>query len=163
MLRVVHGNRFEQLADALIQALPVADPFAPSTVVVSRGLVGAWLTYRIADARGIACGVELPFLDRFLAEAYVDAEAAAAGLRGLRRDQLAAVLASVLADPDQVRDGALARVRDYLGDPTRPDAPVRRIQLAQRVSGLYWSYAMTRPELLAAWDAGTVYTGSERG
>src|SRR5436853_2224772 len=123
MLRVVHGNRFEQLADALIAALPAADPFAPSTVVVSRGLVGAWPTYRIADVRAIACGAEVPFLARFLADTYLDADATRAGLRALRRDQLAAVIASVLADPDRVADGALARVRDYLGDPRRPDAP----------------------------------------
>jgi exodeoxyribonuclease V gamma subunit len=157
MLRVVHGNRFEALADALIGALPAADPFAPATVVVSRGLVGTWLTYRLADARGIACGVELPFLDRFLADTYVDGPAREAGLVALRRDQLAAAIASVLADAARVRDPALARVRDYLGDPTRPDAPVRRVQLAQRVAGLYWSYAMTRPELLAAWDANQPY------
>src|SRR5688500_16043697 len=133
MLRVVHGNRFEQLADALIAALPAADPFAPTPVVVSRGLVGTWLTYRLADGGGIACAATTPFLARFLAEAYAADAARAAGLIALRRDQPAAAVASVLADGARVRDRALARVRDYLGDPTRPDAPVRRVQLAQRV------------------------------
>jgi exodeoxyribonuclease V gamma subunit len=152
MLRVVHGNRFEELAGALIEALPAADPFAPTTIVVSRGLVGTWLTYRIALDRGIAAGLDLPFLDRFLADAYVDADAARVGLSALRRDQLAAVVGSVLADRDRLADPALARVRDYLGDPARPDAPVRRVQLANRVAGLYWGYAMTRPEWLVAWD-----------
>src|SRR4029079_7601375 len=97
-----------------------------STVVVSRGLVGAWLTYRIADVRGIACGVEVPFIDRLLAEPYLDADATRAGLRALRRDQLAAVIASVLADPDRVDDGALPRGRGYPGDTRPPHGPARR-------------------------------------
>src|SRR5688572_1592833 len=162
MLRVVHGNRFEQVAGALIDALPAPDPFAPATVVVSRRLIGTWLVYQLAERRGIACGLDTPFLDRFLADSYVDADAARAGLAALRRDQLAAAIASVLADRDRVADPALARVRDYLGDPTRPDAPVRRIQLAHRVAGLYWSYALTRPEWLAAWDEGRAFELPER-
>src|SRR5262245_25256306 len=126
MLRVVHGNRFEDLADALIGELPAADPFAPITIVVPRAVVGTWLTYRIADQRGIASGLTLPFLDRFVAEAFADAEARAAGLAPLRRGQLAAAIASALADAGALAEPALVRVRDYLGDPARPDAAARR-------------------------------------
>jgi exodeoxyribonuclease V gamma subunit len=162
MLRVVHGNRFEALADAIIAAVPAADPFAPTTIVASRGLVGTWLSYRLADARGIACGLDLPFLEKFVTSAYVDADGARAGLAALHRGQLAAAVGSVLADPDRLADPALARVRDYLGDPDRPDAAVRRVQLAHRVARLYWQYAMSRPEWLIAWDSGGAFELPER-
>ena len=32
MLRAVHGNRVESLLEALLGALPPADPFAPATI-----------------------------------------------------------------------------------------------------------------------------------
>src|SRR5262245_10775801 len=111
MLRVVHGNRFEELADALVASLPAPDPFAPTTIVVSRGVVGSWMQYRIADRTGVACGIELPFLDKFIASAFVDGAAERAGISALGKPQLAAAIASVLADRDRVAEPVLARVR----------------------------------------------------
>src|SRR5688500_15152282 len=54
VLRAVHGNRVESLLAALLGALPPADPFAPTTIVVGSHLVSRWLTRELAMARGIA-------------------------------------------------------------------------------------------------------------
>ena len=67
-LRAVHGNRVEALLDALLDNLPAADPFAPSTIVVGSHLVSRWLTREIALRRGIAAGLELVTFDAFLEE-----------------------------------------------------------------------------------------------
>ena len=61
MLRAVHSNRVEGLLDALLEALPAADPFAPSTIVVGSQLIARWLMREIALARGIAAGVAEAF------------------------------------------------------------------------------------------------------
>jgi large subunit ribosomal protein L23 len=66
MLRVVHGNRVETLLATLLEALPPADPFAPSTIVIGSHLVQRWLTREIAFARGLASGLELITFDTWL-------------------------------------------------------------------------------------------------
>src|SRR6185369_8469988 len=134
-LRAVHGNRVEALLDALLEALPAADPFAPSTIVVGSHLVARWLTREIALRRGIASGLELVTFDAFLERTWAgDSAAKEAGLVALDRRQLAAAIASVLADDRVV--GKLAAVRAYLeaapkgGDHAGP----RRVQLAEHVA-----------------------------
>ena len=97
MLRVVHGNQSETLLAALVEALPVVDPFAPTTIVVGSQLVARWLTRELAFARGIAAGVELVTFDQFVTATWGDE------LAGLDRRQLAALLASVLADAEVTR------------------------------------------------------------
>jgi len=66
MLRAVHSNRVESLLTALLEALPPADPFAPTTIVAGSHLVSRWLRREIALARGIASGLELVTFDRFV-------------------------------------------------------------------------------------------------
>src|SRR5262245_63661544 len=113
MLRAVHSNRAESLVSALLEALPAPDPFAPSTIVVGSHLVASWLSREIALARGIAAGLELVTFDAFVEATWAgDDGARAAGLTALDRRQLAAALASVLADDRVVQ--RLAPVASYL-------------------------------------------------
>ncbi|MGN6109174.1 MAG: exodeoxyribonuclease V subunit gamma, partial [Kofleriaceae bacterium] len=72
MLRAVHSNRVEELLAALLEALPPADPFEPSTIVIGSDLVGRWLRREIALARGIAAGLELVTFDRFVEHTWAD-------------------------------------------------------------------------------------------
>ncbi len=161
MLAVIHGNRFEALVEALVAALPdPIDPFAGPTVVCASRVVARLVQHEVARARGVWAGGDLPFLERFLATTYLDDAARAAGLRALDRPGLDAALASVLAGL-QARAGAgtdglgeLARVAEYLGPAEAADAGLRRVQLAGRLGALYWTYALTRPDWLDAWDAG---------
>jgi exodeoxyribonuclease V gamma subunit len=158
MLRVVHANRVAALRDALFEALPTPpDPFAPATIVVSGHLVARWLTRELALQRGLAAGVAMPTLERFLTDAYTgDAAGRAAGLAALDRRALAVVLASALADPAIVEP--LPAVRAYLG--AAPDAGdragPRRVQLAERLADLYVGYAATRPDWMPALVVGAV-------
>src|SRR5688500_19167354 len=107
MLRAVHSNRVEDLFSALDAALPPADPFAPSTIVVGSKLVARWLTRELAVSRGIAAGLELVTFDELVAATWgSDAAAREAGLTPLDRGRLGAALASVLADEGTVRSQA---------------------------------------------------------
>ncbi len=150
MLHVVHGNRSESLLAALVEALPAVDPFAPSTIVVGSQLVARWLTRELAFARGIAGGIDLVTFDQFVGATW------GGEIAGLDRRQLAALLASVLADAGITR--GLAPVAAYLaaapGDGDR--AGPRRVQLAEHLAGLWWSYAMTRPDWMPALIEGRV-------
>jgi exodeoxyribonuclease V gamma subunit len=156
-LRAVHGNRVEALLDALLAALPPADPFAPSTIVVGSHLVSRWLTREIALRRGIAAGLELVTFDAFLEETWAGDEAAKqAQLVALDRAQLAAAIASVLADDRIV--AKLKPVESYLAAAPAPGdrAGPRRVQLADHVATLAWNYALTRPDWMPALALGRV-------
>jgi exodeoxyribonuclease V gamma subunit len=145
MLRAVRSNRAEALVGALAAALPPVDPFAPATVVVGGHLVKRWLWRDLARARGIACGLEMVTFDRFVENVWGSDD-----VQALDRRQLAAALASVLADERVVRE--LPVVAAYLAD---RDAP-KRVQLAEHLAELLWQYALTRPDWMPAFMAGRV-------
>lgn len=153
MLRAVHGNRVENLLAALFEALPPADPFAPSTIVVGSHLVQRWLTRELAFARGIAAGLELVTFDRFVERAWSDPTAE---LAAIDRAQLATLMASVLADGGVVR--GLPAVQAYLDAAPDPGdrAGPRRVQLASHLASLCWQYATTRPDWMPALINGHV-------
>ncbi|HSD90890.1 MAG TPA: exodeoxyribonuclease V subunit gamma [Kofleriaceae bacterium] len=157
-LRAVHGNRVESLLGALLEALPAADPFAPTTIVVGSHLVSRWLTRELAMARGIAAGLEIVTFDSFVEHLWAGDDAAKeAGLVALDRAQLAAAIASVLADDRVVR--GLPAVAAYLDAAPAPGdrAGPRRVQLADHVAQLAWNYALTRPDWMPALLGGHVH------
>jgi len=157
MLRAVHSNRVESLLSALLEVLPAADPFAPSTIVVGSQLIARWLQREIALLRGIAAGLALVTFDAFVEATWAgDAAGRAAGLGALDRRQLAAALASVLADDSVV--GKLGPVAAYLAAAPAPGdrAGPRRVQLAEHLAELVWSYALSRPDWMPALMAGQV-------
>jgi len=154
-LRAIHGNRLEALLDALIEALPPADPFEPMTIVVGSHLISRWLVRELAIRRGIAAGIETPTFDAFIEQTWASDNAArAAGLTALDRKQLAAAIASVLADQEFLaRHPALRSYMDASpegGDRAGP----RRVQLAEQIAMLAWNYALSRPDWMAALMAG---------
>jgi exodeoxyribonuclease V gamma subunit len=157
MLRAVHSNRIESLLAELLAALPPADPFAPATIVVGGQLIARWLSREIALARGIAAALELVTFDAFIEATWAgDPAARAAGLAALDRRQLAAALSSVLADDRVVAE--LGPVAAYLAAAPAPGdrAGPRRVQLAEHLAELTWSYALSRPDWMPALIAGHV-------
>ena len=172
MLRAVHSNRVEHLLDALAEALPGADPFAPMTVVVGSHLVRQWLLRELAFARGISAGLELVTFDTFVERAWTqapalpgraappkggaDADDAQAELVAIDRAQLVTLFASVVADADVVRGAPV--VQTYLAAaPAQGDrAGPRRVQLASQLATLTWAYATTRPDWMPALINGHV-------
>nr|MBA3500360.1 exodeoxyribonuclease V subunit gamma [Deltaproteobacteria bacterium] len=157
MLRAVHSNRVEELFSALDEALPPADPFAPSTIIVGSKLVARWLTRELAVSRGIVAGLSLVTFDELIASAWgADEKAREANLSPLDRGRLGAAIASVLADDSIVR--GLPAVAAYLAAaPAQGDrAGPRRVQLAEHLADLTWSYALTRPDWMPSLLVGRV-------
>ncbi|MFT3693602.1 MAG: exodeoxyribonuclease V subunit gamma [Kofleriaceae bacterium] len=153
MLRAVHGNRLESLFAALVEALPPSNPFAPSTIITGSHLVTRWLKREIALARDIATGLDLVTFDKFIDRTWSTADGA---LVGIDQRQLAAAIASVLADLRVV--DSLAPVAAYLRAAPAPGdrAGPRRVQLAEHLAQLVWQYTLTRPDWMAAFTAGRV-------
>ncbi len=156
MLRAVHGNRVELLLSTLIEALPPVDPFTPTTIVVGSKLVARWLGRELAFARGIASGLDLITFDRFVERVWAGD---ARELAPLDRGRLTAAFASVLADREIV--GPIAPVAAYLDAAARDSSDrdrggPRRVQLADHLASLTWSYALSRPDWMPALMVGRV-------
>ncbi|HEX2690545.1 MAG TPA: exodeoxyribonuclease V subunit gamma [Kofleriaceae bacterium] len=153
----MHSNRIESLLSALLEVLPAPDPFAPSTIVVGSQLIARWLSREIAVLRGIAAGIELVTFDAFVEATWAgDPAGRTAGLGALDRRQLAAALASVLADDSVVKH--LGPVAAYLAAAPAPGdrAGPRRVQLAEHLAELVWSYALSRPDWMPALMVGQI-------
>jgi exodeoxyribonuclease V gamma subunit len=155
MLRAVHGNRVEDLLAGLLEVLPSADPFTPSTIIVGSHLVARWLTREIALARGIAAGLDLVRFDAFVERTWTS-DGPEARIEALDRKRLGAAFASVLADGELV--SRMPAVAAYLAAAPAPGdrAGPRRVQLAEHLATLTWSYALSRPDWMPALIAGQV-------
>jgi exodeoxyribonuclease V gamma subunit len=172
MLRVVHSNRSAALADALVESLGARpDPFSPLRVVVAGRLVERWLMRQLAERRGIAAGVRWQSFEAMLISAYAgDDLGRAHRVAAIDRATLPLALASVLsacagggrrggpsgtgaleAVLDPLLDPVLGPVRAYLASDDPLDV-ARRVQLADRLADLYWSYGLSRPQWLLAWE-----------
>lgn len=147
MLRLVHGNRLDTLADRLVETLrdDPLDVFADEIVIVPSAALGRWLGFHVASRLGIAGGIRFPFPAAWVWSLFADV------LPDLPREspldpavmtwRLARLLSDVPATPE------FAPVRRYLGD----GGVDRRYELARALAAQFESYAAYRPEWLARW------------
>jgi exodeoxyribonuclease V gamma subunit len=157
MIHVCYSHRTEELLGALTERLAAeeaagASPFAPATVVVPNRNVEAYVKIGLAQARGIAANLEMHRLRDLLARLALGTvpEACVVTVAQLEGHLLA------LLDDDASAEPALAPVHDYLhAAGSAPEAVERRrCQLATELARLFDEYALSRPELLAAWASG---------
>ena len=116
-------------------ALPAADPFAPTTIVVGSHLVSRWLTARSRSRAGIAAGLELVTFDRVLERRGRD-EAGASG--STARSRAARGRARVGARRRCASSRGCRRCAAYLAAAPAPGdrAGPRRVQLAEHLAKL---------------------------
>jgi len=152
VLHVLYSNRFEELVAALADDLAQTrrrggvDPLAPQTIVVPNQMVAAYARRGVARRLGIAANLRFPHLDRFLAELV----RAGRPWRVLDRHFLQILILALFEDGDGLHQ-ELAPVRDYIG--ARDGAgELRRVQLAGELADLLLDYAMSRPDMVAAWS-----------
>ncbi len=160
-LHLHRGTDTTVLADGLAELLaePPDDPFAEELVVVPAKGVERWLTQRLSHRLGVGPGRE---------------DGVCAGVRFLNPRSLVALLTGTERDdpwdPDRfvwplldVIDSSLdepwaATLARHLGhgdDSTQGQLRRdRRYSVARRLAGLFASYAVQRPTVLADWQAG---------
>lgn len=155
------AERTDLLADELAGLLrtPLEDPFAEEVVVVPARGVERWLTQRLSHrlgtgergGDGVCAGVRL-----------ISPHSLVAMLLGKERDDI--------WDPDRMVwplletiDASLGEpwcrtLSDHLGHGRDDDLGLlrqeRRYSVARRLAGLFASYAVQRPALIAAWREG---------
>jgi exodeoxyribonuclease V gamma subunit len=157
-LHLHRAPRTDQLADALgeLLAAPLDDPFAEEVVVVPAKGVERWLTQRLSHRLGTG---------------QRGGDGVCAGVRFLTPHSLVSMLLDRrrddLWDPDHLVWPLLATIDDSLDEPWCATLAAhlghgldgdegllrrnRRYSVARRLAGLFASYAVQRPTLVADW------------
>ncbi len=157
-LHLHRASRADALADALAEqlAIPLADPFATEVVVVPARGIERWLSQRLSHRLGAQTGV---------------GDGVCAGVDFRSPGSLVAeVLALGDGDPwapEVLAWSVLAAIDDSLAEPwaatlARHLEAGHRFAVARRVAGLFASYAVQRPAVLADWSAGRDTDGQGR-
>src|SRR5262245_43579944 len=142
-IQLYRSNRIELLAEQLAELLsaPVGGPFDDEWIVVpSRGME-VWLRTELARRHGVWAGGALLFPRHFL-ECLFRIVLREPNVEAYRRERLFWSLMRALGEADVPRPSNMAR-------------------MARALAETFDQYAIYRPEMLRAWDAGDA--GGEEG
>ncbi|WP_088282652.1 exodeoxyribonuclease V subunit gamma [Ideonella sp. A 288] len=157
MLHIHFANRFETLAQGLVQRLgePSGSVFVPDEVIVPSAAVERWVTLALARRHGICANVRFSYLAQWL---WSQMGRVVPGVPSLPAEspwtpsQLTWRVFDALADADWV--ATHPRLASYLA---QADATMRH-DLAGRVARLFDQYLTYRPEWMEAWRDGPAAT-----
>jgi exodeoxyribonuclease V gamma subunit len=150
-LRLFTSNRLESLADSLAARLrsPPASPLQAEVVVVQSRGMARWLQLELARRLGVCANVRFPFPKAFVWDVFHALDPAVPEEPDFDPETLAWRVMRLL--PELGRLPEFAPVRSYL---ERDGDGRKRYQLAQRIARLLDDYAIYRPEMITAWEAG---------
>lgn len=145
------SNRLETLAGRLAETMRNAsdDPLAAETVMVQSKGMEKWLSMRIADSLGVCANVEFPYPNALVWRAFRSLIPDMPEDDPYCKELLAWRVYSLL--PSCAGMKGFEAPAKYLSD---PGDLLRRYQLAHEIADSLDQYAMYRPSLLAAWEAG---------
>ena len=167
MLSLYRSNRAEILATLLGMELKLnpPDPFTPVAVVVNTWPTSRWLGERLAvELGGVAANLRFPFpgallrglVDGILTDADHPADHPADGAAGddpWRAERLVWAVLPLLPAVAAEAEGEPLRLWLRERDPTRR-LRLDTWTLARAIADAFDDYALYRPELLRAWEAG---------
>ncbi|MBU6270981.1 MAG: exodeoxyribonuclease V subunit gamma [Betaproteobacteria bacterium] len=151
-LLVLHGNRLEALAEALLHWLarhPLA-PLESETLLVQSNGMAEWLKMTLASGQGVCAATRIELPARFIWRAYraVLGREAVPPQSPLDKLPLTWRLMSLL--PALASQPGFAPVAGFLAD----GDPARRLQLAERLADLFDQYQVYRADWLHDWARG---------
>jgi len=151
-LLVLHGNRLELLAEAVLEWL-AANPLPPleqETLLVQSNGMGEWLKMTLAEAQGVCAATTVELPARFIWRAYraVLGRETVPAHSALDKLPLTWRLMSLL--PSLAGQAGFEPVAGFLGN----GDPARRLQLAQRLADLFDQYQVYRADWLQDWGLG---------
>jgi Exodeoxyribonuclease V, gamma subunit len=143
---------------ATIGELRADDPLLPIDLVVPSPAGEARLLVAITERLGVASGLRIQLVESWLSSRLCPQRRA----QRLTADDLRLELTALLDDATALEDEALGALADTLAVAPSPAARRRRRDaLAATLAPLYEEYALTRPDLVAAWRRGADGVSSE--
>jgi exodeoxyribonuclease V gamma subunit len=168
LLTVHRSERADRLVDGLAELLadPPDDPFTPDVVAVPSKGVERWISQRLSSNLGVRAGrrdgvcanVVFPSPSRLVAQVVASTVGVEADDDPWSERRLAWLLLEVI-DAFVGADWCAALGR-HLGRGGDEHALGRRFAVAQKLAGLYASYAAQRPTMIRDWIAGVDTDGA---
>jgi len=152
MFQVYHSNDLSILKDLLLnlsQARPLADPFAPETILVQSPGMAQWLKLELADSSGIAANIDFPLPATFLWRTFVDVLPDVPERSAFNKEAMSWKLMQIL--PELLSQEIFEPLAHYLADD--PDQ-FRLYQLSGKIADIFDQYMVYRPEWIADWEQG---------
>ena len=152
-LLVLHGNRLEDLAEAVFAFLarhPLGALDEETFLVQSNGMA-EWLKMSLATAHGVCAATRVELPARFIWRAYRSVLGRAAVPATSALDKLPLTWRLMRLLPLVAARPGFEPVAGFLGS---AGDPTRRLQLAQRLADLFDQYQVYRSDWLQAWTAG---------
>ena len=152
-IKIFYGDRVEALKDKLADCLAgLSDPFESRQIVVPNGNAAKWLKIEIARKKGVAMGLEFPFLDKFLSRTMISAIPDFRGKKiGLiDTDALALAIGRVLAE--NVAEMSFAPFFKYCGIRQGKDGDVVADLAKVDVARKFWQLAGTLARYISEYD-----------
>jgi exodeoxyribonuclease V gamma subunit len=153
-LLVLHGNRLELLAEAVLAWLaahPLA-PLEPETILVQSNGMAEWLKMELARAHGVCAATTLELPARFVWRAYRAVLGRGAVPATSPLDKLPLTWRLMQQLPTLAGQPGFEPVAAFLG--ADDGDSLRRLQLAQRLADLFDQYQVYRSDWLQDWGAG---------
>ncbi|MEW5755996.1 MAG: exodeoxyribonuclease V subunit gamma [Pseudomonadota bacterium] len=151
MLRVYHGNRLEDLAQALMAVMssaPLSSALAKEVVVTQHQGMARWLALQIAQSRGVAANLDFPFPAAFIWQLYHRHLDEVPERSGYDREILTWRIMAAL--PAHLESAPFQALKHYL---TTGAAALKLYQLARRIADTYEQYLIYRPDWVLDWEA----------
>ena len=151
MLHLHHGNRLERLLDTLVALTdePLGDPLATELILVQNQGMARWLSLRLAERAGIAANLEFPLPASFIWKLFREQLDEVPERSGFDRETL--LWRTLGRLPALLDEPGFEPLKSYLA---AGEIPLRRYQLARRISDLFDQYLVYRPDFIAAWEGG---------
>ena len=155
-ISVFTSSSLDALADALAASLDrePGDPFRETLVLTPNLPLQRWLTYRLAERRGITANISFQFLEAGL---WRFAQMLTPNESGPRADRLKRewiqwmIVAALIARPDEESLAPLFAYTGVLNDLTDRAAVRKLWQLSEQLSRLFREYESSAPALVQTW------------
>lgn len=152
MLYVYRSNRLEQLADALVDVLqdPLPSPMDQEWICVQTQGISLWLGMRLSRQLGVWANAYHPFPRVVIESLFSSALDREDNVPySAETNALAWGIMAIL--PHHLDRPEFSSLKHYLAD---DDHGVKRYQLSCRIGRAFDQYAVYRPDMVLAWEAG---------
>lgn len=148
-LLILHGNRLEQLAEAVLswQAAHPLGPLEEEVFLVPSNGMAEWLKMTMASAHGICAATRIELPARFIWQAYRAVLGRQAVPPGSVLDKSPLTWRLMARLPHWATQPGFEALAGFLAD----GDPLRRLQLAQALADLFDQYQVYRADWLEGW------------
>lgn len=154
---VLHGNRAEELAQAVVWLLrerPLA-PLEDEVVLVQSNGMSEWMKMTLAQSLGVCAATRVELPGRFLWRTYRQVLGPQRVPRESALDKLPMTWRLLSVLPSLLGDSDFEPLQRYVSaEPDSADRTERHLQLAARLADLLDQYQNHRPDWLDDWAAG---------